>query len=195
MAARDDLLAIPDADLRAGYIGEAALVFMDFATGPKRWWTGFGDLSHAGHVWQGTGDVITISDLVGGANLDAEAVMFTMAATPQMMALVQAAATAVRGRAVQVFSQLFAVNPNDGTMPWQPMGPPLSLFSGTMEQMTYAASGATQRQITLTCESYFVRRNAPPRGQWSDSDQKARYSGDRGLERVPLYENYSVRWV
>jgi hypothetical protein len=195
MGARDDLLAIPDADLRAGNIGEAALVFMDFGTGAKRWWTGYGDLDQAGHVWQGTGDLISIGEVAASTNLEADALVFSLAATGEMMALVQAAATAVRGRAVQVFSQMFVVNPDDGMMPWQPLGPPLALFSGTMEQITYAASGPARRQIQLTCESYFVRRNAPPRGQWSDSDQKARYPGDKGMERLPLYENYSVRWI
>lgn len=195
MGARDDLLAIPDADLRAGDVGEAVLVFMDFATGAKRWWTGFGDLDHAGYVWQGTGDVISIGEIAASTNLEADALVFSMAATAEMMALVRSASTAVRGRTVQVFSQLFAVNPHDGLMPWQPMGPPLSLFTGTMEQMTFTALAATQRQITLSCESYFVRRNAPPRGQWSDADQRARHPGDKGLERVPLYENYSVRWI
>jgi len=111
------------------------------------------------------------------------------------MGLVQAAQTAVRGRAEQVFSQLFAVNPTDGSEPWQPMGPPMALFSGTMEQLTYSASRATGRQIQLTCESYFVRRNAPPRGEWSDLDQRARHPDDQGLERAALYENDPVRWI
>ena len=195
MGARDDLLAIPDTDLRAGNIGEAALVFMDFGTGAKRCWTGYGDLDQAGHIWQGTGDLISIGEVVASQNLEADALMFSMAATPEMIGLVQGAATAVRGRAVQVFSQMFVVNPDDGTMGWQVLGPPLSLFAGTMEQLTYAASGPTQRQIQLTCESYFVRRNAPPRGQWSDRDQNARYPGDKVLERVALYENYTVRWI
>lgn len=195
MGARDDLLAIPDALLRQGHIGEAALVFMDFGTGAKRWWTGFGDLDHAGYIWQGTGDLITIGDIAAAKDMEAEALRFGMTATAEMLALVQAAETAVRGRAVQVFSQMFSVSPTDGTEPWQPLGPPMALFTGTMEQMTYMASRATGRQITLTCESWFVRRNAPPRGQWSDLDQRGIYPGDRGLERVPLYEDYTVRWV
>ena len=41
MPIRDDLLAIPDAELRTGRIGQAALVFMDFRDTPRRWWTGW----------------------------------------------------------------------------------------------------------------------------------------------------------
>ena len=63
MGAREDLLAIPDEVLRSGKIGQAVLVHMDFKDSPKRWWTGFGDLEVNGHLWQGLGDLITISPI------------------------------------------------------------------------------------------------------------------------------------
>lgn len=195
MGARDDLLAIPDALLRGGEIAEAALCWMDFGTGAKRWWAGFGDLDHAGHVWQGTGDVISISDLTTDYQMSASPVTFSFAATAEMMALVQAATTAVRGRQVIVYSQLFAVLPEGGAQPWQPIGSPLALFSGTMGPMTYSAEAVTSRAISLQCEGLWARRNAPPRGLWTDRDQQARHPGDKGFERVALYTNYETRWI
>ena len=48
---------------------------------------------------------------------------------------------------------------------------------------------------TIEAEGLFFRRNSPPRGRWTDADQKARYPGDRGLERLPLYANgYETSW-
>jgi hypothetical protein len=195
MGVRDDLLAIPDADLRSGNVAAAVLVWMDFATGAKRWWSGFGDLTHAGHTWQGLGDLISISEIGAGFGTDSEGLQFGLAATAEMMALVQAGSTAVRGRQVVVYDQLFLVNPSDGTQPWQPMGAPIALFSGTMQPLTYSAKGATERAIQLTAENVFVRRNAPPQGQLTDADQRARSAADRGLERVDLYQNYQTRWI
>lgn len=206
MGARDDLLAIPDEVLRNGTIAEAVLCWMDFATGPKRWWAGFGDLTHAGYDWQGTGDVITISDLTTDYQMSADPVTITAAATPEMLTLARNSKAAVTGRQIIIYSQLFATQrvdalawggaaPLEPVGPWQPLGTPLPLFTGTMGPMTYEADGPDQRRITLQCEGLWARRNAPPRGLLTDRDQQARHSGDKGLERVGIYTNYETRWI
>jgi hypothetical protein len=196
MGAREDLLAIPDAVLRDGTIAEAVLCWMDFATGAKRWWAGFGDLDHAGHIWQGTGDLISISDLTTDYQMSADPVTFSMAATADLVALVKTSKTAVRGRSVIVYAQLFMTQAQDAAVgPWQPLGAPMALFSGTMGPMTYAKEGPGNRQISLQCEGIWARRNAPPRGLLTDSDQQARHPGDEGLERVAMYTDYKPRWI
>ena len=101
MGVRDDLLAIPDEVLRTGRIGQAALVWMDFAGGAKRWWTGFGDLETAGHTWQGLGDLIGISPIQTSYNLSAKPVTFTLACTPEMLALAINAAGSTEPEAVR----------------------------------------------------------------------------------------------
>ena len=76
----------------------------------------------------------------------------------------------------------------------QPLGSPFVMFSGTMQRMPWKAT-ATERTLTVEAEGLFFRRNAPPRGRWTDADQKARYPGDRGFERMPIYANgYESRW-
>lgn len=195
MGARDDLLAIPDELLRNGSIAEAVLVFMDFGTGAKRWWAGFGPLTHAGYDWEGIGDLISISDLTADYQMSADPVTFALAATAEMMVLCRNAKAQVTGRQVIVYSQLFATTQIDAVGPWQALGQPLPLFVGTMGPMTYDADGPTQRRITLQCEGFFARRNAPPRGLWTDRDQQARYSLDRGFERVGIYTDYETRWL
>lgn len=195
MGAREDLLAIPDELLRNGAIAEAVLVFMDFSTGAKRWWNGFGDLNHAGHLWQGTGDLISISDLTTDYQMSADSISFTFAATAEMQALVRASKTAVKGRDVVVHSQLFLSESSDVSIgPWQPKGSPMALFSGFMDPMTYEKKRDTGRQIGMRCEGLWARRNAPPRGLWTDRDQQARHPDDKGLERVGIYTNYEVKW-
>ncbi len=189
MAARDDLLAIPDETLRNGSIGQAVLVHMDFLDNPKRWWAGFGDLSLGGYTWQGLGDLISISPISTTYQVSAEQVTFEVAATQEMLTLARNAKAQVRGRAVMIYMQLYTMEPEAA------LGSPVSLYAGTMERMPWSASGPTDRRLRLECEGLFFRRNAPPRGRWTDSDQKARYPGDRGLERLPLYSaNYETRW-
>lgn len=195
MGARDDLLAIPDELLRNGTIAEAVLCWMDFATGPKRWWAGFGDLQHAGHIWQGTGEAISISDLTSDYQMSAEPLTVSLAATSEMILLAKDSRAAVTARQIIVSSQLFATERLGAVGPWQPIGSPMALFTGTMSGLTYAAQGPNDRVISLQCEGLWVRRNAPPRGLLTDRDQQARHPGDRGLERVSIYTNHQTRWV
>ncbi len=195
MGAREDLLAIPDELLRDGSIAEAVLVFMDFATGAKRWWAGFGPLTHAGYDWEGVGDLISISDLTADYQMSAVPVTFTLAATPAMMTLCRNAKASVTGRQVIVYSQFFATTQIDAIGPWQALAQPIPHFVGTMGPMTYDADGPTERRIKLQSEGFFARRNAPPRGLWTDRDQQARYALDRGFERVGIYTDYETRWL
>lgn len=201
MAARDDLLAIPDDVLRSGQIEQAVLVHMDFQGAPKRWWSGFGDLEVAGQTWQGLGDLISISPISSTYQVSAEQVTFELAATPEILGLALAAKARVRERAVTIYLQMFAnvrmaaFTPGGGEiLTGDPVGSPMALYSGLMMRMPWSASGSTERRIRLECEGLFFRRNAPPRGRWTDSDQKARYPGDRGFERLPIYVNYETGW-
>lgn len=199
MTARDDLLAIPDDLLRSGRIAQAVLVHMDFLDAPKRWWTGFGDLEVAGHRWQGLGDLISISPISTTYQVSAEQVTFELAATPEMLALARAAKGRVRDRPVTIYLQLMAMDDvvvdADAIQHGQPIGSPLSLYSGTMQRMPWGAEGPNKRTIRVECEGLFFRRNQPPRGRWTDADQKARHPGDRGFERLPLYAgNYETHW-
>lgn len=199
MSARDDLLAIPDDLLRSGKIGQAALVHMDFRDNPKRWWTGYGDLQTAGHTWQGLGDLISISEITTSYSVSAEQVVFEVAATPEMLSNALNARDQVRDRPVTVYAQLFAMDDvyvgGDSILPGKPIGSPFSLYTGTMQRMPWSASGPTDRTIRIEAEGLFFRRNASPRGRWTDADQKARYPGDRGFERMPLYVGgYETHW-
>ena len=201
MGVRDDLLAIPDEVLRQGRIGQAALVWMDFAGGAKRWWTGFGTLETAGHAWEGLGDLIGISPIDTSYDLSAQPLTFTLACTPEMLAKALNAKQQVRDRTVMVYSQLFAVEAmasftpgGDEILRGQPIGSPFVMFSGTMQRMPWRAT-ANDRTLSLEAEGLFFRRNSPPRGRWTDADQKARWPGDRGLERLPIYIQYETGWT
>jgi hypothetical protein len=195
MGARDDLLAIPDELLRNGSIAEAVLCWMDFSTGAKRWWAGFGDLQHAGHLWLGTGDAFELSELTSDYQMSAAPVTVSLAATAEMILLTKNSKTAVTGRQIIVYSQLFATTQIDAVGPWQPLGSPMALFTGTMAALTYSAQGPQSKMISLQCEGLWTRRNAPPRGLLTDRDQQARHAGDKGLERVGIYTNHQTRWI
>jgi len=188
MTARDDILAIPDELLRTGKIAEAGLVFMDFASGARRWWTGTGNLVTAGHTWQGTGDVIEIGAVQAAYTPVAQPLTFQMAATAEMIDRVVNAEADVIGRKVTLFGHLFSLQP------FTPIGAPYAHFAGTMEKLRFRQRGVDQARIELTCEGWLYRRVAPPRGRLTYADQMARHPGDKGLEYIGKYEDYETRW-
>lgn len=197
MSARDDLLAVPDEVLRSGKIAQALLVHMDFRDNPKRWWTGFGYLSALGYSWQGVGDFVGIGEISSSYSLSAEQVVFTVAATPELLRLALTAKDTVRGRAVTVrIAGIMQESVSVGG--WSraagDVAYAFSLFTGTMQRMPWGGEGSTTRQIQVECEGIWVKRNAPPRGRWTEADQQARYHGDKGFERLPLYRNYETGW-
>lgn len=195
MSVRDAILALPDDVLRSGHISADYLVFMDFATGPRRWWTGWGDLRANGEAWQGIGNVIGISDIPMSYQPSADQVTFTIsAADADMLVLSRNSQEQVKGRDVVIYHQFF-----DVTNGWAPLGPAFAVYSGLMDQVRLKKGtddeGRVSRSIELTCEGIFSNRNAPPNGRWTDSDQKRRHPGDRGCERMHLYANYSPTWT
>lgn len=196
MSARDEILAIPDKLLRQGQIAQAVLVHMDFKDNPKRWWSGIGPLTHAGHNWMGAGDIIKISDLEEQYSPVAQPLDFSLAATDEMVNATIDAEAQVLGRDVTVYGQLFAVSPDLGQQAWSPIGSPFAFFAGTMEKPSYNFQGLSKAGISLRCEGLFHRRSAPPYGLLTDADQKARHSGDKGCEYMAKYAaGYATRWV
>lgn len=196
---RDEIITIPDEQLRRGNISADYLVFMDFDGAPKRWWTGWGDLRANGHTWQGIGDMISISGIPMSYKPSADSVTFNIsAASQEQLQLAKGSSDLSYGREVTIYMQLFLVAPAEG-QPWQPLGPGFSLYSGWMDQLTYKAerdkSGKASRLLRLQAEGVFVRRNAPANGRWTDSDQKRRHPGDKGCERMAIYKNYAPTWT
>jgi hypothetical protein len=201
MAIRDDIIAVPDANLRGGQIAADYLIFMDFADAPRRVWTGWGDLVTAGHTWQGIGDLIGVSEIPASTSATAESVTLTLqGATSEMQELARAAKSRVQDRQIVIYQQFFLVAPDDeAVQPWSPLLPAFAVYSGKMDRMAYSAERGNDaeymRTIELTTYGLFTNRNAPPNGRWTDADQQRRYPGDKGCERMSLYAGYSPVWT
>jgi len=63
-----------------------------------------------------------------------------------------------------------------------------------MQTPRFELQGPTKRRITVSAESLFSLRSRPAFSQYTDTDQKLRFSGDRGFEFVPGLVNKIVTW-
>jgi hypothetical protein len=184
------------AKLAGREIGASLLVHMDFREQPRRFWTGFGTLSAGGHEWLGTGEMISIDGLDQPLGTVAPKTTFQLSGIdPGLVTLARQASDRVKDRRCTVYIQFFDITPNDaGVQPWSLLDEPYAVWSGIMDQLTYAAQGPSERSITLTAESIWTNRRRPAYGLYTDRDQNARFPGDRGLEQVPNLVQKTIRW-
>lgn len=173
-------------------IAGTVLVFMDFVDAPRRWWPGFGSLVAGGQTWQGTGELISVDGLEQPMGTAAPQTTFMLSGVDStIVTLARNSSGKVKGRRVVVYVQFFQL---DGTQAWVPLDSPAAVWSGKMDQMKYAAQGPSSRSVTVTAESLWVNRSRPPFGLYGNTDQIARFPGDRGLEQVSDLVNKTIRW-
>jgi hypothetical protein len=170
-------------------VAAAYLTYAEFRDTPRRWWNGFGTVRLGGHDWLGTGELIAIEGLEQPIGTIAPKTTFTLSGIdPTTVQLVRQAAQRVKDRRITVYVQFWSVDD------FQPLDTTYAIWSGKMDQLSYTATGATQRTVTLTAESVWVNRKRPPYGFFTDRDQASRFAGDRGLEQVVNLVNKTIRW-
>ena len=166
----------------------ALLLSFAFASGTQRYWTGFGPLDAGGNLWQGSGDLIQVDGLSAPTGTVAAPTTVSISGVdPDFVTAARNASDEVKGRALKVFLQFF-------TEDWQPLDNPVLIWSGVMDQMQYSAEGQHTRAISLSAEGIWAGRNRPPFGLLTSADQKARYPGDRGLDRTADLVQKTIRW-
>lgn len=201
MSVRDDILAIDSARMRHAKVAADYLVFMDFKDAPMRTWSGWGELVVGDVTYYGTGDLLSVPPLPLSTTASADHASFKLqGVTQEMMALARAAKSRVEGRAIQVFLQLFDVEPTDaGVQRWAPLIPPFSIYTGKMGQMSFSAvmgeNSTAMRTIDLSTYGLFSKRNSPANGRWNEADTRRRYPNDGGAARMHLYTTgYAPTW-
>jgi hypothetical protein len=169
------------------------LVLFDFVTTPVRVWTGAGKITTAGEEWLGLGQLGSISGLEQAVNGEAPETTFVLTGiNPEIMTLAREEwVDESRDRLVKVYLQFH--NAEDDR-PLELFDEPYAIWAGRMQTPRFELQGASTRRITVSAESLFSLRSRPAFSQYTDTDQKARFPGDRGFEFVPGLVNKIVTW-
>jgi hypothetical protein len=189
------------AAIRERRAGVRTLVEMQFASGTKRVQLGFGSFVAGGFTWSGVGEGVSVSSLDQTTQGEAGQATFTLSGTSaEILATAKTEnGSEYRQRPVTVYLQFFDTLTNDA------IETPRAVWTGLMDNMRISRStnmrvsgsdgddGAV-RSVTLTAESIFQDRARPPYGSYTDADQKSRYAGDRGCERVTGLVDTVVAW-
>ncbi len=166
------------------------LVYFDFGDAPGRYWLGgFGPLVTAdGQIWEGDGGLGAVDGLDVPIGTSAPVATFTMSGVDvRVAALARQQSALVKGRLVQVFVQFFT---DDIAL----LDAPVVAWTGILDVMTYRGLGEGKYAVSVTAETEWAARNKPPYGYLTDTDQQARFPGDRGLELVASLPGKAINW-
>jgi len=176
-------------DLAAGHRVSAATLFQfDFTSGTQRFWDGHGYITTDGHDWLGFGQMGAVSGLEQSRNMGAPQTTFKLSGVDDnLIAIAVNSSAEVTGNPCTVYLQFLS---SAGV----PLDAPIAIWAGTMDTLTFQA-GAKDQAITLTAETLFVDRVRAPWGLYTDTDQRARWPGDRGFEFVASLLFKTVSWL
>lgn len=184
------------AALSAGTVYAGLLCDFDFDGAPTFIWNGFGPRTFDGKDYIGCGDLGTIEGLEEVRSAQSQRVTFTLSGVADspvdLLAIALDSADIVQGRNVTVYEQLFNAD-------WSPLGSPIALYMGLMQQPRVTREAATEdhgarRVITLGSENFFYGRSRPPAGRYTDREQQHRHPNDRFCEFTPMLVQASIVW-
>lgn len=163
--------------------GAAMLVEMDFVSGTQRFTNAPVSLTVGGHTYIGLHNVSSISTINESEVNSAEKLTLSFSVVNQaMLAMTLGGIENYRGKAVRVYLQLM-------TPQFQPDGAPIRRWSGYMDRVAVVRTrstpdgGDSSGKIEMACSraGMFRARNYQGR-RLTNSQQRQRYPGDRGLE-------------
>ena len=176
-------------ELASGHRVRVATLFLfEFTSGHQRFWDGVGYLPADGHDWLGFGEMCSVSGLEQSRGLGAPQTTFKLSGVDDnLIAIAVNSASEVTGNPCTVYLQFLSAA-------GVPLDDPIAIWAGTMDTLTFQA-GVKDQAITLTAETLFVDRVRAPWGLYTDTDQRARWPGDRGFEFVASLLFKTVNWL
>jgi hypothetical protein len=177
-----DFSEAAQAQMRGDIVRAALLVEFRFVSGTVRLWEGSGRLrTRDGNLWDGTAGMGEVSGLGQSVNGSAPSLVLSLSGVDaEFAAKAKGESADYYNRAVVVYLQFFADD-------WSCLDNPYPITLARMMNLT--ASKKTDDKgpvytVAVTAETPFATRRRPKYGFWTDTDQRQRFPGDRGLERV-----------
>lgn len=161
------------------------LIKAEFVSADLNLWSGRGDLVYAGDTYLGAGSFLTISEVIESVNLEANNVTFGLSGIPSSL-ISLALSEAYQGRFI---SQWAGCLDASGAI----VADPYLQFKGRMDVIEIMDSGETS-SISVRAESILIDFRRTKLRNFTDEDQKAIYSSDKGLQYVGQLQDKELIW-
>lgn len=174
------------------------LADFDFASGRKGYRAGFGNLVANGILYEGIGNLGSLSVIEQGTAGAVEEIEFRFAAPADRLRYASDRTETI-GRTVRLWFQFFDGRKQDESgayVEWQMLGSPMHLFSGTMGPLTVVREPGDPgtRVISVRAQNAWLNRSRAPFAWYSDGDQKARSPGDNIFGLASKNVSQTVNW-
>ena len=173
------------ATLKGPHIARAWFAVLDLPSGMSYLHSGTGRITVGGQEYRGVSDPVG-GRLVSIGQVDepqfgqAASVEITLTGvTKAFLQSVHSTAAQIEGRSANVYWAAFDGETQQIKTALIPVFP-----FGRMTRPKINFQGIGTRIVTITIESIWQAKNFPPGGRWTPADQRARFSGDKGLDRV-----------
>ena len=188
--------AAVEAHLAGATVGVAYGVEFFFASGTKALWPGQGAFDTSalgGPVFQGIGGMGQVGAVEMGAVAATQPVSFSLSGLDAaLFAVAQNQGAEVRGRRAKLYLIFFDVQ----TFALIDVRVRRTLVMDRLPAKIDGASDPPSMVLSLTTEPILATKNRAPYAFLTDADQRGRYPGDRGLERMQeLTNNQSLVWT
>lgn len=161
------------------------LAYFDFASGPVRLWTGFGNLVWGGNTFSGMGDFLSIERVTEQRDIRASSLTLMLSGVSSDY-IAYTLSTEYRSREAKLWLCLF-----DSSNAL--VADPTVIFAGRMDTMTIQDSGESAR-IALTIESRLADLQRARERRYTNEDQKRYYTSDEGLKYVSGLQLKQLPW-
>lgn len=165
----------------------APIIFadLDFSSGHVRVHSGIGTVTWGGYDWAGLGAFGSVSGLEEKAELGRKTVTYTLSGVPNdLVGTVKS--EYYQGRPDKVYLGFF------DTTTYQLTADPELLHSGLMD--TARTKVGSECVVTITSESRMAAWGRPVVRRYTDAEQQARFTGDKGLEFISQAAQKEIVW-
>jgi hypothetical protein len=163
----------------------AIFVEAQFSAGVVRIWSGLGEITAAGHAWQGVGGLLGVSAFAEAQDLRATGVTVTISGIPSA-AISLALGESYHGRAARVLLGVF--DPVGGALlATQPV------FAGRMDVLSINEAAETA-DVSVSIENRLIDLERPRVVLYTDETQQRLFPGDVSLQYVPALVDAQIRW-
>lgn len=158
----------------------------EFATGPVRLWTGYGDRVWDDKTWLGGGALLSVSAIEETNGITASGVSVSLSGIPlDMVAL--AINEARQGAAGRIWFGFCNEQ-------WDLVAPPELLFAGLLDVPQISDDGDSAT-ISISYESQLIDLQRPREWRYTHESQQILVPGDRGFEFVTSIQDINLKWA
>lgn len=175
------------AEMERDVLSPFLAVFGDFPSGPVRFWSGGGELSFGGHVYEGVGDFMSLGEIQETVETAARGISVSLSGIPKE-SLDIAELDEYQGRDAYLY--LGCLNSSGGVV-----SEPYLLFRGTMDTDTVRDNGKTA-SIKINAENrlatLLIKREYRATEESHHTLQGA--STDRFFQFVASLQDVQIQW-